>query len=240
HRRAPPLKPGRSQPCAIRAGGSLAPPLQRLFGLMAGYAGAAITLSLGLIRPRRPRSAAPRLFLSFCTTQFTDTRRPAASRPAVRVLRSRHKSPPAVCYQHLLRAIDFTVNSFRGSVARTRNLYVAATHRLRLFRLPPAIRIPRARPGRLRRWSAARRRPSRAADSGIHRGRLVAWHARAMARAHRVQAVLVGNRSQRRMYATQGGTGRMARGKNRARIRPARHNHRAQPRRRPWTRNRDG
>src|SRR5208282_1972787 len=69
------------QPCAIRAGGSLAPPLQRLFGLMAGYAGAAITLSLGLIRPTRPRSAAPRLFLSFCTTQFTDTRRPDASRP---------------------------------------------------------------------------------------------------------------------------------------------------------------
>src|SRR5713226_6201143 len=76
---------GLSQPCAIRAGERLASPLQRLFGLTAGYAGAAITLSLGLFRPRRPRSAAPPLFPSFCTTQFTDTRRPSAQREAVRV-----------------------------------------------------------------------------------------------------------------------------------------------------------
>src|SRR5208282_156555 len=106
----------------------------------------------------------------------------------------------------------------------------AATYRLRVLRLSAAVRFAGSRPGRLRRRSAARRRPSGTADSRIHRGRLVARHAGAMARARRIPSVSVGNRSQRRMSTAHDGTGGMAGGKDRPRIRPARDNHRAEPR----------
>ena len=64
-------------------------------------------------------------------------------------------------------------------------------------------------------------------------GTLARWLGR-----DRIQAVPVGNRSQRRMSAAQGGTGWMAREKIAREIRPARDDHRAQPGRRARTRDR--